>query len=230
MPDNTQIIFIDQQRAEGMVTMRAGGEGDGAMEQGQVNGLHGLILLNFQRFKNDTHDPIQVFLHFVVPKTQNPIAFCLKEYRAFVVVCGLFQVMAAIQFNDEFFTRGTKVNDVIANSVLSSEMDSLGLMRTQNLPKFGFGFSLVVTQFLGIGKDFWGGTAVGHTPSWPPPNSKTGNLGEENYWTNSKNCFLKFKLFLLPPNPGLIWGKAGKGVKSFYPGYQTTRGSSTARR
>jgi hypothetical protein len=37
-------------------------------------------------------------------------------------------VLTAIQFDDELFAWGAEINDVIANSVLPSEVDIIGLV------------------------------------------------------------------------------------------------------
>jgi hypothetical protein len=62
-------------------------------------------------FKHRLNDPdytIQIIHHFGVPKAQNSVAFGLQEGGALEVVSFLFQMLATIKFDDEFFLETTK--------------------------------------------------------------------------------------------------------------------------
>ena len=63
--------------------------------------------------------------------------------------------------------------------MLAAKVNIIRPVGAEEGPQAGFGLGLGVAELLGIGKDFRGCTAVGHTPSRPPPKSKSGILGEE---------------------------------------------------
>ena len=74
-------------------------------------------------------------------------AFGGEESRALGVVFFLVEVLTAIQLDDQFLARGAKVGDVRPNGVLAAEMDSIGALSAQIWTQFGFGRSLLSTQF-----------------------------------------------------------------------------------
>ena len=74
-------------------------------------------------------------------------AFGGEESRALGVVFFLVEVLTAIQLDDQFLARGAKVGDVRPNGVLAAEMDSIGALSARICPQFGFGRSLLSTQF-----------------------------------------------------------------------------------
>jgi len=41
-------------------------------------------------------------------------------------------MLAAIQFNHQFFAQRTKINNIVSNSMLSSKMHTISLMRAQS--------------------------------------------------------------------------------------------------
>jgi len=56
-------------------------------------------------------------------------AFGFQESRSFPVVIFLLQVLAAVQFNDQFLARGTKVDNIRSNGMLVSKVDLFETVR-----------------------------------------------------------------------------------------------------
>lgn len=60
----------------------------------------------------------------MIPKTDNFVTQRVQEFGSLLVVFFLFQMLTAIQLNDEFLFDADEIRDVVSNSVLSSEIDS----------------------------------------------------------------------------------------------------------
>ncbi len=61
------------------------------------------VLCLFQRKLDAAYHAVQVFLYFVIPKPQDAVASCFEKCGTLVVVFYLFQMLAAVQFDDKFF-------------------------------------------------------------------------------------------------------------------------------
>jgi hypothetical protein len=114
-----------------------------------------------------------------------------------------------------------EINDVITEGMLSSEMHILRLVRTQSRPEFLLSKGQIATQFSGSTLHFRSGLSGWHRHSLnlPPPGlprmmPKPHHSVEEKLLEGFKQLFSKAQVILLPPNPVLIWGKAGKGAKT----------------
>jgi len=80
------------------------------------------FLFTFQRTLNFTDHIVHVFQHIMVPKTQDFVPALFKEFSALRIVFFLFQVLASIQFEDEFAAWSTEIYYVITDGVLPSEL------------------------------------------------------------------------------------------------------------
>jgi hypothetical protein len=62
---------------------------------------------------------------FIVPKAQNTVSLRFQKCSPLGIVLFLLQMLAAIQFDDEFPAGGTEVNHIITDSMLVPKMDIL---------------------------------------------------------------------------------------------------------
>jgi len=81
-------------------------------------------ILTFQRKLNRPDNAVDVVHDLVVPKADYFIAKCFKIFCAFCVVFDLFQVLTAIQFEDEILFDAHEIWDEVTDGVLSSEIDA----------------------------------------------------------------------------------------------------------
>ena len=65
---------------------------------------------------NSTNHAFYILHHIVVPEAKNCVALGLQVLRTFFIIRLLIQVLTAIQFNDEFLTRSTKIDNIIPNN------------------------------------------------------------------------------------------------------------------
>ena len=66
---------------------------------------------------------IDIVYNIVIPESQDSIPLGFKKSGSFRVVCLLFQMLAAIQLNDQFLARGAKIDHIIPYRMLVAEMD-----------------------------------------------------------------------------------------------------------
>ena len=92
----------------------------------------------FQRKLDDFDNAVDIIHDLVVPKADNFVSQCFKIFCAFCVVFDLFQVLTAIQFEDEFLFDADKVRDEVSNGVLPSKVDAQ-LVVTDVRPQFTLG-------------------------------------------------------------------------------------------
>jgi hypothetical protein len=59
----------------------------------------------------------------MIPETPHPTATRFQILCALIVVLFLFQMLAAVELNDQVFAGSAEVQDVITNGMLVSEMD-----------------------------------------------------------------------------------------------------------
>ena len=76
-------------------------------------------------FQDDSHHAIDVIHYIVIPETENAIAVFFEICGAFCIIFFLIEVLAAIQFDDEFLARGTKIGDIRTDCMLVAEMNSI---------------------------------------------------------------------------------------------------------
>ena len=77
----------------------------------------------FQRTLNFTNDIVNVFQDIIVPKAQDFVPMRFKKFCALGIVFILFQVLAVIQFDDEFTAWSAEVHHIVANSMLAAKTD-----------------------------------------------------------------------------------------------------------
>jgi hypothetical protein len=97
-------------------------------ENSAGNGLSGALNLQQNRADNT----FQIIRNFIIPETQHFVTFGLQELGALLIVLLLFEMLTAIQFDDEFLAWRAKVNDVVTNGMLAAEMNFCGLMSAQS--------------------------------------------------------------------------------------------------
>ena len=78
----------------------------------------------FHHVKYGEYNAIHIIHHIIVPEADNFIAQRFQIFCSLLIVFLLFQVLRAIQFEDEFLFDANKVRNVFANGVLPSKVDS----------------------------------------------------------------------------------------------------------
>ncbi len=69
------------------------------------------------------NDSFDIIGYFVIPKTQNGIPPTGKIQITFVIIIPMIYVLAAIQLDNYFFPRGTKIHNIFSYGMLSAEMN-----------------------------------------------------------------------------------------------------------
>ena len=92
------------------------------------------VILFIQRMQDDLKDCIHVIRYIFVPETKDFVTFRFKILDSFFVIFPLLQKLTAIQFDNEFGLDGTELRDVVADSMLSSELNSIQLASTPISP------------------------------------------------------------------------------------------------
>jgi hypothetical protein len=128
-------------------------------------------------FQDDSHHAIDIVHHIAIPEAENAVAVPFKIGSALSIIFFLIDVLAAIQFDDEFLTRSTEIGDVRANGVLAAEMNAIRPVGAQKDPKFGFCFGHLLAELLGTMEGYGSGSSVGHSTPLPSPHSKSRNGG-----------------------------------------------------
>lgn len=93
----------------------------------------------FQHKLDFADNVIYVIRNIAVPKSQDFISARFEEFSSSGIVFFLFQVSAAIHFDDEFSTRSAEVHDVVPKGMLSSEFNPIESFSSQVCPEFCFG-------------------------------------------------------------------------------------------
>lgn len=191
----------------------------------------------FNFILNCEHHAFDILHYSVVPKADHLITLRLQVCCSFFIVFCLFQMLAAVQFNNEFLFDTDKIGNIVANGmfgdschlppdggsmpprVVSSKCNSK-LIVSQICPKFSFGRSGLFAEF--DGAVFYFGSASGFTRHQPLPTSPnatkyTSNLGRKsdlglNYCGHTCNYIHlpKFRAFR-------HLGEAGRGLNSARP-------------
>ena len=73
--------------------------------------------------KYGEYNAVDIIRHFVVPKANNFVAERVQVFCSLLIVFLLFQMLRAIQFDDEFFFDADEIRDVVTNGVLSAGVD-----------------------------------------------------------------------------------------------------------
>ena len=74
--------------------------------------------------KYGEYNAINIIRHFVVPKADDFVAERVQVFCSFLIILFLFQMLTSIQFDDKFLFNADEVGDVVANRMLSSEIDT----------------------------------------------------------------------------------------------------------
>ncbi len=84
--------------------------------------------------------PITASILFITSPFQNR-----KTRYPFVIILLLFKVLASIYFDHQLSAHRAEIHDVLANGILTAEMDAIHAMGTQPCPEPGFCLGLFVT-------------------------------------------------------------------------------------
>lgn len=82
----------------------------------------------------------------VVPEAQYFEPLCVQPSTWFIV-CHVIEMLAAIEFDDEFVFETQEVGDVVANRFLSFELEFLKTTSAKVMPKSLFSFSFSSAQY-----------------------------------------------------------------------------------
>gem|GEM_PF-4484403 len=125
-------------------------------------------------------------------------------------------MLTAIQLNDKFSARSTKVGDVVADGVLWAEVDIAHAMRAQMGMEFAFVRSHVAAQLFGALEDFGRGAFMHFDPPPHPALPQLKNTIGGGFNTTWEVIYIFIIISVpLPPFVQFGWGKDGMGVKCF---------------
>ena len=97
-------------------------------------------------------DSLQDFLglseHLVIPEPDDPIASLLEPLATLPVLCGLLQVLRAVQLHDQLSLQADEVYDVGAQRMLPAELAVEQLTPSQACPQGPLGIGHVLAQLL----------------------------------------------------------------------------------
>ncbi len=88
-------------------------------------------LLLFQRKLYRADYAFDVIHHIIIPKPNHFITLRLQICCSFFVAILLIQMLASIEFNNQFLARCTEVSNVLTDCMLSSETDSIFAHRAE---------------------------------------------------------------------------------------------------
>lgn len=86
--------------------------------------------LFFQGLNNNKYHTFDVLHHLMIPKPENAIAACLQIPGPFGIVLFLLQMLAAVQFEDEFLARRAEINHILSNCMLIPKVSAFKPMST----------------------------------------------------------------------------------------------------
>jgi len=73
---------------------------------------------------NGKYHALDIVQHIVIPEAENLVALLFQEFCSFLVVFFLLQMLTSIQFNNEFLLDADKIRNVVADGMLSAEVDA----------------------------------------------------------------------------------------------------------
>ena len=77
------------------------------------------------------HHCIDIFEHVMVPEPEDAVSRRLQSFCSLQIIFCLIQVLAAIDFDDQFSAGSTEVYNVMADGVLSTKLNTSNSMGTQ---------------------------------------------------------------------------------------------------
>jgi hypothetical protein len=95
---------------------------------------------------------IELRLDVTIPKPQHTVTGRSQEAVPPLVVGRTFEMLTAIQFDDEPPIERGEVADVEADLVLSAELETADLAATETAPEESFGICLAVTKIADVAK------------------------------------------------------------------------------
>ena len=89
----------------------------------------------FQRHLDCSNDSVDVVHHLMIPKADDSVAQGSKIFSSFGIIRFLFQVLAAVQLDDEFLLDAAEIGDIFANGMLPSKIHAQ-LVSAKVCPQF----------------------------------------------------------------------------------------------
>ena len=95
----------------------------------------GLFLASLmQGIQNRLDHQLDISEDVVIPEPQDTVPSLFKGPGSFGIKFSLLKVLAAIQFNDQFWAWGAKIDNVVPDSMLAPKPDVGELVRAQARP------------------------------------------------------------------------------------------------
>lgn len=92
------------------------------------------MYLFWQSVPNGLENCLPVTRYIVIPQANDFVSFGFQELGPHLIIFGLMQMLAAIQFENELLACGTKVNNKISYSVLRSEVGTFHAVGAKTSP------------------------------------------------------------------------------------------------
>ena len=99
-----------------------------------------------QRREDRFHDTLGLFQHVSVPKSQDAIAVQANERITPFIIVRLFNVLAAVQLDDDRRFEADEIADIGAEWALPAKLEARKSAITQGVPEMPFGIGRVLAQ------------------------------------------------------------------------------------
>jgi hypothetical protein len=100
-----------------------------------MGGLRGGLLVTLQRLPYHFNYPINILLHIIIPKPQNPVSQTLQKARAISIIIRLVYMLTAIHLNHQPLLDTAEISNEWTNRVLPAELIPIHLPSLQTPPK-----------------------------------------------------------------------------------------------
>jgi hypothetical protein len=89
---------------------------------------------------------VEIVDHLVVPESQHTIAMDVQNARPFLVLGGAYDMLPAIEFDDQTMGDTRKIDDVRADRHLAAKLCAIYPTVAQRMPQFLLGSCLIAPQ------------------------------------------------------------------------------------
>src|SRR5215211_2950450 len=96
------------------------------------------MALKFHCLDNSTDHAIHILHHLIVPEADHFVATGFQVFSAFCIVFNLLQMLTSIKLDDQFLARSAEIDNIVANGVLISKMNTFQSMSSKSCPQFDF--------------------------------------------------------------------------------------------
>ena len=93
---------------------------------------------------------LQILHHIIVPETQHQITLATQPCIPLFIICRLFGMLPAVQFDNEISFHADKIHNVTTYGFLPLEFQAHEAVRAQVIPQSLFGFGLVGAEGFGV--------------------------------------------------------------------------------